>query len=185
MPAQETHKPAELIWGHGPKKLEVFLEPTCPFCVRASRKLMPLLAHVGEEAMTLHIYLHSQPWHLFSGVVTRCILAAAALPEGRDKAWQTLRSVGDHREEFEFAHHYEGANMHTTPEELLERLEVYTRLNLAVPFRLASVTEAIKAHTRYARHNKIHVSPSFMLNGTLDERFQSGQSVEEWAAFLK
>ena len=28
-----------LVWGHGPRTLEVFLEPTCPFSVRAFNKL--------------------------------------------------------------------------------------------------------------------------------------------------
>lgn len=177
-------KPAELVWGHGPQKLEIFLEPTCPFSVRASRKLMPLLAHVGEERLTLQVHLHSQPWHLFSGILTRCILAAAALPEGRDRAWHTLRTIGDHREEFEFSQHCEGLNMQTTPDELIVRLEVYARLDLARPFRLSGVTEAMKAHARHARENGIHVSPTVMLDGAVDDRFQSGQSVEEWAALL-
>lgn len=184
MKHEGTEKPVDLIWGHGPKKLEIFLEPTCPFCVRASRKLMPLLEHVGEDRLTLQVHLHSQPWHLFSGILVRCVLAAAALPDGRSKAWQTLRTIGDHREEFEFAHHYEGPNMQTTPDELIARLEVYTRLNLATPFRLASVTDAMKAHARYARQNGIHVSPTVMLDGAVDDRFQSGQTVEEWAALL-
>ena len=178
-------KPADLIWGHGPRDVTFFLEPTCPFSVRASRKLMPFLEHVGEDVLTLQVVLHSQPWHLFSGVLMRCILAAAALPDGRDKAWQTLRAIGDHREEFEFFHHCEGVNMQTTPDELIARLEVYTRLALAKPFHLASVTDAMKAHTRYARENSIHVSPTVMLDGKVDDRFQSGQSIEEWATFLR
>ena len=184
MTHEDTGTPAHLVWGHGPQKIEFFLEPTCPFCVRASRKLMPLLAHVGEDRLTLQVHLHSQPWHLFSGLLVRSILAAASLPDGRDKAWQTIRAIGDHREEFEFARHCEGPNMQTTPDELLTRLEVYTRLNLATPFRLAGVTDAMKAHARYARQHGIHVSPTVMLNGKVDDRFQSGQTVEEWAALL-
>ena len=185
MSREEMMKPADLIWGYGPQKVTFFLEPTCPFSVRASRKLMPFLAHVGEDTLTLQLCLHSQPWHLFSGVLTRCILAAATLPDGRDRAWQTLRAIGDHREEFEFSHHCEGLNMQTTPDELIARLEVYTHLNLAVPFRLPGVTDAMKAHTRHAREHGIHVSPTVMLDGRVDDRFQSGQTVEEWAALLK
>ncbi|MCX5616973.1 DsbA family protein [Bombella sp. TMW 2.2559] len=185
MSTDSTPEPAALIWGHGPRKVEFFLEPTCPFSVRASRKLMPFLEHVGEDALTLQVHIHSQPWHLFSGFLTRCILAAAALPDGRDRAWQTLRTIGDHREEFDFSGHCAGLNMQTTPDELIARLEVYTQLSLAVPFRLSSVTEAMKAHTRHARKNGIHVSPTVMLDGRVDDRFQSGQTIEEWAALLK
>lgn len=28
-----------LVWGHGPRTFEVFLEPTCPYSVRAFNKL--------------------------------------------------------------------------------------------------------------------------------------------------
>ncbi|MBE1723589.1 DsbA family protein [Bombella apis] len=185
MMVEKTGKPVDLVWGHGARKIEVFLEPTCPFCVRASRKLMPLLEHVGEDRLTLQVHLHSQPWHLFSGILVRCILAAATLPDGRDTAWQTVRTIGDHREEFEFSHHCEGPNMQTTPDDLISRLEGHTRLNLAAPFRLPGVTDAMKAHARYARQHGIHVSPTVMLDGKVDDRFQSGQSVEEWVALLK
>lgn len=42
-----------LVWGHGPEIFEVFLEPTCPFSVRAFNKFDALLAHAGEENITL------------------------------------------------------------------------------------------------------------------------------------
>ena len=38
-----------LTWGYGPRLFEVFLEPTCPFSVRAFGKLDDLLAHAGED----------------------------------------------------------------------------------------------------------------------------------------
>ena len=72
-----------LEWGHGPNIFEVFLEPTCPFSVKAFNKLDALLEQVGEENVTVKIRLQSQPWHLFSGVIVRCILAASS-PEKRE-----------------------------------------------------------------------------------------------------
>ena len=36
-----------LVWGHGPRVLEVFLEPTCPFSVRAFGNLDDLLTQAG------------------------------------------------------------------------------------------------------------------------------------------
>ena len=32
-----------LVWGHGPRVLEAFLEPTCPYSVRAFNKFAELL----------------------------------------------------------------------------------------------------------------------------------------------
>ena len=68
-----------LVWGHGPRTFEVFLEPTCPYSVRAFNKLDDLLDEVGADNVTIKIRLQSQPWHLFSGVIVRCILAASTL----------------------------------------------------------------------------------------------------------
>ncbi len=46
-----------LEWGHGPNVFEVFLEPTCPFSVKAFNKLDALLEEVGEEKVTISIWL--------------------------------------------------------------------------------------------------------------------------------
>ena len=41
-----------LVWGHGPRIFEVFLEPTCPFSVKAFSKLDDLLDQAGEDRIT-------------------------------------------------------------------------------------------------------------------------------------
>jgi hypothetical protein len=43
-----------LVWGHGPRIFEVFLEPTCPFSVKAFGKLDDLLDQAGEDALPRH-----------------------------------------------------------------------------------------------------------------------------------
>ena len=40
---ENTWRADPLVWGHGPHVFEVFLEPTCPFSVRAFGKLEDLL----------------------------------------------------------------------------------------------------------------------------------------------
>ena len=54
-----------LVWGHGPRVFEVFLEPTCPYSVRAFGKLDDLLTQAGEDRITIKIRLQSQPWHMY------------------------------------------------------------------------------------------------------------------------
>ena len=44
-----------LVWGHGPRTFEVFLEPTCPYSVRAFNKLDDLLDEVGADNVTIKI----------------------------------------------------------------------------------------------------------------------------------
>mgnify|MGYP000237438943 CR=1 FL=1 len=120
-----------LVWGHGPRTFEVFLEPTCPFSVRAFNKLDELLDEVGADNVTIKIRLQSQPWHLFSGVIVRCILAASTLADGKAAAHKVMKAVADHREEFEFTDHCSGPNMQATPQEIIERLERYSGVPLA------------------------------------------------------
>jgi hypothetical protein len=163
---------------------EAFLEPTCPYSGRAFNKLDQLLAEVGEDNMTLKIRLHSQPWHLFSGVVVRCIVAAATLPQGKAAAKAALAAVVAHREEFEFERHATGPNRDATPNDLVRRIEGYTGLELMDAFGIPGLDKAVRWECRYARQNGIHVSPSFMIGGIVQPDMSSGDAVSDWVARL-
>jgi hypothetical protein len=54
-----TWRADPLVWGHGPRVFEVFLEPTCPFSVKAFGKLDDLLAQAGEDRITVKLRLQS------------------------------------------------------------------------------------------------------------------------------
>jgi len=174
----------DLVWGHGPKIFEAFLEPTCPYSGRAFGKLDQLLEAVGEDKMTLKIRLHSQPWHMYSGVIVRCIIAAASLPSGKEAGKAALAAVVAHREEFEFDHHATGANRDATPNDIIRRIEGYSGLELMAAFDRPDLDKAVRWHTRYARQNGIHVSPSFMIDGIVQADMSSGDSVADWTGRL-
>lgn len=174
-----------LSWGHGPRVFEVFLEPTCPYSVRALGKLDALLDQVGADHATVKIRLQSQPWHMYSGVITRCILAASTLPEGKAAAKTVMNAVGAHREEFEFERHCRGANMDATPNDIIRRIETYSGIALTEAFAIPDLDREIKWHCRYARQNGIHVSPSFMIDGMVRSDLSSGDAVEDWAKHLR
>jgi hypothetical protein len=173
-----------LVWGHGPRVFEVFLEPTCPFSVRAFGKLDDLLALAGEDRVTVKIRLQSQPWHMYSGVITRCILAASTLEGGKHAAKSVMTAVGAHREEFEFERHCRGANMDATPNVIIARIERYSGMQLAEAFAIPDLDREIKWHCRYARQNGVHVSPTFMIDGLVQPDISSGDTVADWAARL-
>ena len=97
-----------LVWGYGSRVFEIFLEPTCPFSVKALGKLDDLLAQAGEDRITVKIRLQSQPWHMYSSVVVRCILAASTLENGKEAARAVMAAVAAHRQEFEFDQHCSG-----------------------------------------------------------------------------
>lgn len=173
-----------LVWGHGPRVFEAFLEPTCPFSCRAFGKLDALLAQAGEDKITVKIRLQSQPWHMYSGVITRCILAASTLPEGKAAAKAVMAAVAAHREEFEFERHCRGPNMDATPNDIIARIEAYSGVRVAEAFGIPDLDREVKMHTKYGRQNGIHVSPTFMVDGLVQADMGSGDAVADWVKRL-
>jgi protein-disulfide isomerase len=179
----DNHPPVTadtLSWGHGPHTFEVFLEPTCPYSVKAFLKFDALLAEEGGDRITLIIRLQSQPWHLFSGVIIRCILAAATLEGGRENAKAVMAAVAAHRQEFEFDQHAGGPNLDASPRDIIERLERYSGISLADAFAIPTLDQAIKWQCKYARQNGVHVSPTFMIDGLIRPNMNSGDTVSSW-----
>jgi hypothetical protein len=179
-----TWRADPLSWGRGPRLFEAFLEPTCPFSARAFGKLDETLALAGEDRITVKIRLHSQPWHMYSGVVVRCVLAASTLPRGKEAAKAVLAAVAARREEFEFVGHCSGPNMNATPNEIIARIEAYTGLELAEAFALPDLVGEFKWHARYSRQNGIHSSPTFMIDGLVQPDMSSGDAVSDWVSKL-
>jgi protein-disulfide isomerase len=180
----EAWRAEPLAWGRGPRQFEMFLEPTCPFSVRAFGKLDETLAAAGPDKITIKIRLQSQPWHMYSGVIVRCVVAASTLPTGKEAAKAVLAAVAAHREEFEFTRHCAGPNMDATPKQIIERLENYSGLKLADAFAIPNLDREIKWHTKYARQNGIHVSPTFMIDGMVQPDMSSGDKVSDWVSRL-
>jgi len=182
--AESAWRADPLAWGNGARVLEVFLEPTCPYSVKTFNKLDELLATAGADNITIKIRLHSQPWHLYSGVIVRCVLAASTLPEGKAAAKAVLAAVAAHREEFEFEHHATGPNRDVTPNDIIRRIESYSGIPLMQAFDIPDLDKATKWQTRYARQNGIHVSPTFMIDGIVQADMSSGDAMADWAKRL-
>lgn len=178
------HSEQSLTWGRGERVLEVFLEPTCPFSVLTFNKLPELLSKASDDSLQIKLRLQSQPWHLFSGIIVRYILAASTLADGQVAVMAVMQSIADHREEFEFIDHCRGPNMQTTPEQLLQRLVAYSGVDVREIFDQADLQNLIKFQAKYARQNGIHVSPSFMIDGLLQPTMSSQDSIEDWLKTL-
>lgn len=168
----------DLSWGHGPHLFEAFLEPTCPFSVRAFGKLWPMLDQAGEERLTIRIWLQSQPWHMLSGVLVRAILAAERAG-GKDAARQVMQAIAERREGFEFEDHARGPNLDRTPRQVVDELEQITGISIWPEFDRKDLQAEIKRHVKYGRQNGIHVSPTFMADG-LVTGLGSGDEIGMW-----
>jgi hypothetical protein len=169
-----------LIWGNGPRIFEAFLEPTCPYSAKAFSKLDELLSRAGPDKLKVRIWLHSQPWHLFSGIICRAIVAASTGPAGKEDAKRVIAAIYAEREAFDFEDQRAGPNLSTSPNDLIMRIEEVSGVAIAGAFQMSGLERVIINHTRYARQNGIHVSPTFMVDGLVDRFISSGQSAEDW-----
>lgn len=175
---------SNLVWGQGATVTEWFLEPTCPNSARAYGKLWALLDEAGEDRLTIRICIQSQPWHLFSGVVSRAILAASLLPEGAEAVRRVMSAVFQNREEFVATDHSHGPNMDVSLNGMLERLKACSGVDLEPVFARKEVMDLLKRHTRYARQNGIHASPTVIVNGLVDDSIGSRDDVSDWLVKL-
>ena len=151
--------------------------------LKAFGKIDQLLATVGEDRVTVRIRLHSQPWHMFSPVLIRTILAAAATG-GKEAARAVMAAVYARIPEFEFERHATGPNRDATPNDLIRRIEGHTGLELMAAFNDVELDKGTRWETRYARQNGIHVSPSFMIDGIVQPEMSSGDAVADWVRGL-
>lgn len=181
---QNTWRADPLVWGHGSRVFEMFLEPTCPFSVKAFGKLDDLIAQAGENRITAKIRLQSQPWHMYSGVIVRCILAASTLDDGKEAAKAVMAAVAAHRQEFEFDNHCAGPNLAATPNDIIVRIEGYSGAKLFEAFAIPDLDREVKWHCKYARQNGIHASPTFIIDGLVQADMSSGDAVSDWVLRL-
>ncbi len=160
------------------------MNPPARFPSARSANSTTLLAQAGEDRITIKLRLQSQPWHMYSGVIVRCILAASTLEGGKAAAKAVMEAIAAHREEFEFERHCRGANMNATPNDIIARIEGYSGVRLAEAFAIPDLDREIKWHCKYARQNGIHVSPTFMIDGMVQADISSGDAVADWASRL-
>ena len=173
-----------LVWGHGPHVFEVFLEPTCPFSVKALGKLSGLLSQTGEDRVTVKIRLQSQPWlcilrrhrALHSGSLNargrqgsrKIRLDGCRRPPGRIRVRAPLPRL----------------EPQCHPNDIIARIEDYSGLKLADAFAIPDLDHEIKGHCKYTRQNGIHVSPTFMIDGLVRTDMSSGDAVSDWVSPL-
>ena len=176
---------APFEWGNGKHILEMFLEPTCPYSAKAFNKIDALLAEAGENQLKVIVRFQSQPWHLFSGIIVRAILAASIMEDGRNKSISVMKAIFAHREEFEFVDHCSGPNMATTPNEIIERIFDLSGCDVSDAFQNKVLQNQIKWHAKYSRQNGIHVSPTFMIDGVVAPKMSSGDDIDKWLSEIE
>ena len=116
-------------------------------------------------------------------MITRCALAASTLGEGKGAAKKVLAGVAAHRDKFEPADYCSGPLLALSPADIIARVENSSGLKLTDAYGLPSSTK-VKRHTKYARQNGIHVAPTFMIDGLVQNDMGSGDAVSAWVSRL-
>ena len=79
-----------------------------------------------------------------------------------DKLFEALAQAGEDKGTLKI-------RLHSQPWHLFSRVEM---------------DKPVRWHTKYARQNGIHVSPTFMVDGIVQPDMSSGDSVEDWVKRL-
>jgi hypothetical protein len=58
-------------------------------------------------------------------------------------------------------------------------------VNLAEAFAIPDLDREMKWHCKYARQNRIHVSPTFTIDGLVQADMSSGDPVADWLSRLQ
>ena len=176
--------------GSGRLLLETFFDFHCPFSKKMFNNLVPFLRDHGDIAKHVEhrIILHVQPWHSQATQMTMVALAAQLIEPDHDKLFRLMELIYEHQDEFSDQDCYE-----LTIHQLYEKLfaiakdagidEAALRAQLA-PGKREDVVAKLKQSVKYARQNSIHVSPTVMLNGIVDNNISSSFMTEQWTEFL-
>jgi hypothetical protein len=111
----------------------VFLEPTCPFSIRAFGKLEDLLDKAGEDRITVKVPTVAALAHVLGR--DRALHSGRLDPRSRKGGRESvMAAVAPHREEFEFDRHCSGPNLDATPNDIIRRIERYSGVKRLADF---------------------------------------------------
>jgi len=74
--------------------------------------------------------------------------------------------------------------LEATPNDIIRRIESYSGVKLGEAFAIPDLDREVKWHSRYARQNGIHVSPTFMIDGLIQAEMSSGDPIADWVSRL-
>ncbi|CAN6670413.1 hypothetical protein TRVA0_043S00276 [Trichomonascus vanleenenianus] len=144
---------------------------------------------------TKFIFRHQiQPWHPTSTIVHEAAIAVGVIA-GPEAYWKFSSALFDESEKY-----YDEPTYNKTRKQLYEELSVLAEKSVGVDkFKLLDalaitntesrnagnkVTDDIKYFIKFARQNSIHVSPTVLVDGLVDNSISSSWTNDDWAAKL-
>ncbi|KAF4619141.1 hypothetical protein D9613_004933 [Agrocybe pediades] len=199
MALQPSLRP-QIILGHpdAPHTLDIFLDYVCPYSAKIAFKLdkilKPLLLPAGPyEGKFKVIYrFQVQPWHAMSTLTNEAGLAA--LRVSPRNFWAFSLALFRRQEEF-----FDIPTQDLTPRQVRDKLahvaaevlptESIDAFKDLLTFKSSAnggnaVTDDLKYNVKFSRQNGIHVSPTVLWDGLVQNQVSSSWENEEWVDFL-
>ncbi|WRT65112.1 uncharacterized protein IL334_002054 [Kwoniella shivajii] len=193
--------------GTGGQTLDVYLDPLCPFSGKVTRSIttnvLPLITKGGkyEGKLTVVPRIYPQPFHYYSTFHTEALIVFGKLYP--DLFWDYLLAIYDTQEQY-----FNQPSASMTPSETRDKLvllatdlvekkgkiagpksklfgEIRDRLEVkSTPNGGNEATDDLKYLIKVGRQNSIHVTPTVLLDGLIDNSVSSSWGKEEWEKWL-
>lgn len=186
-----------LRYGTGANTIELFLDIVCPFSAKQFKTLYDEVLPSLPKNVSLLFRCQVQSWHPASTMTHESVLAVALLQP--DKTWEFIRKLYEESDKFYDSHTINEARSATyyrlskiassigvNESRFLDLLSI----NPSAPGETGKnggnkVTDTLKMHIKYARQNGIHVSPTVVVNGLVDNSISSSFTKGDWFEYIK
>ncbi|KNC96777.1 uncharacterized protein SPPG_07985 [Spizellomyces punctatus DAOM BR117] len=170
-------------------KFEVYLDYLCPFSKKIFSRILQDI-HPQYPSISFTFRHQVQPWHPQGTLLHETAIAVHTLAP--QKFWDASKLLFDVQTQFDDAKTYE-----LSRKDIYEKLvgivsdgvgvdkeEVFKLLTPKATNEGNAVTPVLKVHLKIARQNSVHVSPTVLVNGLVDNSVSSSWGVEEWKEYL-
>ena len=175
-------------------EIEAFLDFCCPFCRKHwNCFVLEVLPLYKDRGLNYRHYNVAQPWHAQSSYMHEAALAVEEVDADKYTAFATALFAA--QEQF-FDDAVWDKSRATVYQELCTLAASVGVDAEAVAAKLArkvvegshntgnDVTQALKFYTKFHRTRGMHVTPTVMVNGVVEDSISSGWTVEQWTGYL-
>ncbi|CAB4376938.1 unnamed protein product [Rhizophagus irregularis] len=189
-------------WGsnNAPHILEVYLDYVCPFSAKLYKRLrnevLPFIDQNYSGKVQFIFRQQVQPWHPFSTVVHEAAIAVEKLDPSKffvfsDKLFDVQKQYYDESvQNLTRAQIYESLASHVS-EIGLSSSDFLLLLHIPVSIKSEEarnagnkITNELKWHIKLGRQIGIHVSPTSLFDGIIDNDISSVWTLDQWKEWL-
>ncbi|EIW76316.1 hypothetical protein CONPUDRAFT_92993 [Coniophora puteana RWD-64-598 SS2] len=181
-----------------PHTLDIFSDYVCPFSAKLSKAINEVVKPSLDQGGQYHgkvkaiLRLQVQPWHATSTYTHEAALAVARVSP--EHFWPFSLALFQQQEDY-----FDQQASNLTPNQIREKLATLAASVIpadrvpAFKQQIAvkgpgnsgtAVTDDLKYTVKFSRQNGVHVSPSVLWDGIIDNSISSSWGKEQWTKFF-